>query len=649
MVPYTQDMTFQSRHIVDGALSPAGDDIVMTVVETIVDHISGTEAQRSTLWRGDASGTAARRLTSEHFNSTMPRFDADGRSLYFLSAKDSDQKDSQVHRLPMQVGEAIAITTLPGGVTAFALSPNGAHLACVSTGVPAVVRGSNDHVRISRSLYRYDPVPGYLQDAAHSLFVVDLRTSAITRLVEPDGLITTIAWAPDSLRIAFVRQMGAANDSFALGDLCVVSLDGSEQVLVAHTFLQTPFWTSDGLGIGYFGPPSGDPTRQSQLWIVPATGGAPSSRTAGIDRPVPSLFQFGSPAIRSVNTAFVAADSVVVMLGDGGQGQLVSVALSGDEQVETLLSGQQIVRLLDGRNGRMLYTEQSWNTPTTLRLKSVEAEDGVLVADLNSGWHGTVLWPTIEHMNVQSADGSSIETWTLLPSGVAAPHKALLYIHGGPHAAWGCGFSEDIHELVGAGYAVVLVNPRGSVGYGDTFATAIAGRWGEIELEDFHAALDALIERGLLDGARLGVMGVSGGGHLAAQLITHSDRFKAAVPEQGVYNMFSMYGVADCGPMLVGRELGGKPHEKPQLYWQLSPVANAHRCSTPTLLIQGEDDLRCPMEQAEEFYTALREAGCSVELLRLRHCKHATQVAGPPPLRRYRMDAIKDWFDRYLS
>ena len=145
------------------------------------------------------------------------------------------------------------------------------------------------------------------------------------------------------------------------------------------------------------------------------------------------------------------------------------------------------------------------------------------------------------------------------------------------------------------------------------------------------------------------VTGYSGGGHLGAWLIGNSsDRFRAAILEQGVYNMTSAYGTSDAGGYFKYL-MGGQPHEMPEKYWRYSPLAFAHRVTTPTLLIQGEEDRRCPMEQAEQYYTALHRAGCTVELFRLGHCSHATEIVGSPHLRRARMDAVKDWLARHLG
>jgi dipeptidyl aminopeptidase/acylaminoacyl peptidase len=240
-----------------------------------------------------------------------------------------------------------------------------------------------------------------------------------------------------------------------------------------------------------------------------------------------------------------------------------------------------------------------------------------------------------------------IEGWVVKPGESGGPCPTVLCIHGGPFGTWGYAFNEEFLALTGHGFAVAVANPRGSTGYGDGFSTVIRRIWGDLELVDLNAFIDEVVRLKLADPDRLGVTGYSGGGHLTAWLIGHSGRFKAAVPEQGVYNMTSMYGVSDARD-LIELVMDGAPHEDPERYWLRSPIAYAHKVVTPTLLIQGEDDIRCPMEQAEQLFSLLIRHGCRAELLRLKGCNHSAQVWGDPDIRRNRMSAMIDWFERHL-
>ena len=334
---------------------------------------------------------------------------------------------------------------------------------------------------------------------------------------------------------------------------------------------------------------------------------------------------------------------------DGGEAQVHSISLAGARRSETVVAGARVIGLIDGNDRSLLLAVQTPNAPPELALFDIESGTERTLTRHNRAWQARIQWPEVEHVTARVTRGVEVEGWVLKPRHEEPPYRTILYIHGGPHAGFGASFNDDFQELVGAGYAVAYCNPRGSTGYGDDFSTAIIGCWGKPELKDFDAFLDKLVADGIADPDRLGVTGVSGGGHLSGWLIGNSRRYKAAVPEQGVYNMLSMWGVSDAGKELISLEMDGDPHRVPERYWELSPLAHAHKCRTPTLLIQGENDLRCPMEQAEQFYTALEAAGCEVELLRLANCSHGLELIGPPPLRRYRMNAIREWFDAHIE
>ena len=185
------------------------------------------------------------------------------------------------------------------------------------------------------------------------------------------------------------------------------------------------------------------------------------------------------------------------------------------------------------KNGQLLYTAEDLNEPTELYIRDLNSGKPSQLTQQNSAWRRDILAPGTEHILVKNASGVEIEGWVLTPADSSPPFKTILNIHGGPHGTFPRAYYEDFQELVGAGYAVAFCNPRGSNGYGNAFSSAIVGCWGEPELEDFDAFLNEIIARGIADENRLAVTGVSGGGHLSAWLIGHTDRFKAAAPEQG--------------------------------------------------------------------------------------------------------------------
>ncbi len=638
-----QDDIFQAKFINAATLSPDGNKIAYVLSETI--KVKGKEKQSTSIWLKEVNTGHSRRLTRGAGSDSNPVFSNDGNKVLFLSTR---TKLPQIYSIKIDGGEAEALTELPQGAGPFKLSPNGQWIAFSATEKPADKQAPLEHKHIHRPWYRFDPVPGYLQDIRQAVFL--LRSSGgKARVLTPfNGMVTNILWSPDSKEIAYT-ETGLEKHEFVESDLNIVSRSGKTRQLLQNKILVPVFWTLDGKDIGYFGS-EGSLANQNQLMLISTDGGKPRSRTRKLDLMVGGAVQIGSPA-RTIQTAQLSSDGkfAYVPVSAGGELRIYQVALNGRERCETLLGGERVMHLLAGNNNCLVYTSQDLNTPPELYSLDLETREEIRLTQINESWHSKIRLPDAEHIKVRSAPGVEVEGWILKPRHVRAPYKTLLCIHGGPHAGFGYSFNCDYHELVGAGYAVLTTNPRGSTGYGDDFSTSIFGIWGKPETRDFNALLDHLVKRGISHEHKLGVTGVSGGGHLSGWLIGHTNRFKAAVPEQGVYNMISMWGTSDAGKKLIELEMGGELHKIPDTYWALSPLAHAHKCKTPTLLIQGEDDIRCPMEQAEQMYAALEHHGCEVELLRLKNCTHAAQVGGDPALRRYRMNAMKKWFARYIK
>jgi dipeptidyl aminopeptidase/acylaminoacyl peptidase len=221
--------------------------------------------------------------------------------------------------------------------------------------------------------------------------------------------------------------------------------------------------------------------------------------------------------------------------------------------------------------------------------------------------------------------------------------------------------------LAGAGFAVILVNQRGSKGYGDGFANRIIGDWGSRDYRDLMAGVDHVVELGIANPERLGCYGLSYGGYMVCWIVGQTDRFRAMVSENPITDFASFRGTSDIGLAYTRRELGGRPQEIPDAYRYSSPITFAHRCKTPILLIQHLDDYRCPAGQTEQFYAALKDGGrrlgrrsgadasahrrhlgCIVEMLRFEGSSHNGGIFGPPEVRKAQNRALLDWMKRFV-
>ncbi|XOV88548.1 MAG: S9 family peptidase [Pseudomonadota bacterium] len=640
--PITQDDIYQIKYVADAVLSPDGKHAAYVLSET---QSNGDEEQQvSSIWLVPVAGGKPRRLTRGQGNCNHPRFAAGGKALLFLSTR---EKLPQIYSMPLNGGEAVALTELSQGAGPFEVSPDDKLIAFATASAPPATPDENAHVHISRAWYRFDPLPGYLQDTAQSLFLVKPGQKP-AELVATECMITGFAFSPDSKQLAFLTS-GDAEQEFGEANLNVVKVTGkANRVVVRNQRLNQVVWSGDGKRLISSGPVNGL-ADQAALIVVDPDSGNFVDRTTTLDIMVGAGVQ-GHIPVRLSSRLLVDADNrrVLTAVTRGGEVHVNAVSLTGRKSATPISSGPRLVHLQDCRNGTLLVITQDTITPPALALLDRDSGKLTTLTHHNDAWHRQFQWPEVERLQVASGCGITLEGWVMKPKQVRPPYKTILTIHGGPHAGYGCGFWFDMHELVGAGYAVAFMNPRGSTGYGNRFSRAILGCWGDPEFEDFNRFLDELVRLKIAHKDKLGVTGISGGGHLTGWLIGHTNRFRAAVPEQGVYNMLSMWGTSDAGKALIELEIGGAIHKIPEKYWERSPLAYAHCCKTPTRLIQGETDVRCPMEQAEQFYTALEDHGCEVELIRLRNCNHGAQIGGRPALRRYRMNLLRDWFDRYI-
>ena len=249
-----------------------------------------------------------------------------------------------------------------------------------------------------------------------------------------------------------------------------------------------------------------------------------------------------------------------------------------------------------------------------------------------------------------SRGGFEIESRILLPPGFdpEASYPLVLDIHGGPHGVFSDSFSPQQQVLATAGYIVLAVNPRGSSTYGMDFMTAVLGDWGGEDYLDIMSALDLVCERDYVDESRLGITGYSYGGFMSSWIIGHDTRFKAAVVGAPCINLSSMYGTSDIGVRFGEVQWGGKRWDALDAFLERSPLTYAPNVETPTLLMHGEADHRCPIEQSEQYFVTLKRLGKEVELVRFPDSSHGFVRTGHPRLREEYLSRLLGWMDKHI-
>ncbi len=632
---------FRFRYLMQAAFSPDGTQAIYSVFSTDMKK----EDDFITLYLLDLKTGQSRQLTNGLQRDTSPAWSPDGKTIAFLSKRG---KKAQLYLLPAEGGEARQLTSFEQGVGSGPVwSPDATRIAFSAPAKSQI--DVKKPYRVDRNYFRFDAI-GNLDNASHDIYVINVADGEVKQLTCDREMNTRPRWSPDGKEILYVAMMSP--DEFSMdGKLRVVTLAGKMRDLTSKWgAANAGEWHPDGKQVIFLGHVAGLPIgSKNDLWVMPAKGGKPVNRSAGYLVGVGMGTRGEYPSDMSI-PLFVSKDGKLAYVGaqDAGTEVVLSVALSGDEKVTPLVTGDRSCTLLDVSDKQLLFSVANFNQPPELHISGLDGKKEKGLTNLNTELLDEFNLPEVKHLLFKSVDGEQVEGWISLPPKGKAPYPTILYIHGGPHSGFGANFALDTQMLTGAGYAVLYVNHRASTGYGDKFSTAIKGDWGNLDYQDLMYGVDYAIAKGYADPDKLGCCGLSGGGNLSCWIVGHTDRFKAAVPENPVTNWQSFYGVSDIGVRFAVEELGGHPHEIPEIYAKCSPITYAHRCTTPTLMVQGEEDYRCPAEQSEQFYAVLKANGCTVEMVRLPGSPHGGSINGLLAVRKAQNDALLGWMNKYV-
>lgn len=685
------DDLYTLRTPLEVRVSPDGTRIAFVVKESAPVR----DSYRMSLWVVPADGSAAaRQVTLGARRDTTPRWSPDGRTLAFLSdragvltaggagdrpVKPGVEPDgrgaTQVWLLPMEGGEASQLTRLPDDVSEIAWSPDGSQLCLVSAATTQVrpdrrrdaTVPSGDARLIDRLQYQLNG-SGFIHDKAPNLWLVDVVDGVLRRLTSGTSRDGQPAWSPDGSHIAFVSDRHADADLTWRTDVYLLPLAGGRIIRVTggrgdRTFGQ-PTWSPDGRTIAAVGHrfPAGNASANS-LWLFP-----PVSEALGTDVTRESGLEIGA----GLNSDLAGiADPAITWSADGtwlvvgapidGSYQLWRVSVAGG-RVEQLTAGEHAVTrpsgVPHGQGIRFGVVVGDGSSPWEVARVDIPApRPGGAAAHapierltglMDTAWAD--ITPVRPVSRWHEVDGRRIQGWFLeAPSRAGRPAPLVVEIHGGPATMYGWSLMWEWQCLVAAGISVYACNPRGSQGYGQDFCYANFADWGDGPMRDIMAGVDALVTEGRVDPQRLGVTGGSYGGYLTAWMVGHTDRFAAAVSCRGVYDLTSEMLTGDVGGPLFGRyEYGVNPWDDPDLYRRHSPISYATDIHTPLLIQHAEDDLRCPITQAEELFTILRSHRRPVRLMRVPAESHELTRSGAPFRRVENIVRIRDWFVHYL-
>lgn len=620
-------------------LSPDGKWVVYALTQNDLEK----EEITSSLWRISLESGETRRLTYGNMN-TAPEWSPDGRQIAFLSNREGKQ---QVYLMSSEGGEARALTNLKQGVGGGPVwSPDGQSIA-FTAGLDAEPPDPGKPYRVKRFVYRFDGI-GNLDHAVQNIYIQPVAGGAAKQLTDDAHLDHSMRWSPDGKALLYLAAHNPDHPELFYSRLRVVDLDGRVDELAGpgagffisnfRASMPNAAWMPDGRRIIFAASTGRFPMgSKADLWIIDRKGGAPQNYTAddrlGVYNGVGKLLD---------------AKTLLITVMAGGRIGISSLKLAANSKPKALIGGDRSLTLQDANSQQILFLSSTLENPSELCIADVNGRNERQITQINSALVSEIAFPKVENLRFRNDEGIEIEGWLLLPTTGRPPYPTILYIHGGPHGAYGFRYGSDFQMLAGAGYAVLFTNPRGSRGYGDDFSTALSGNWGIMDYKDLMAGVDYVIEQGYADPDRLGVAGLSYGGFLTTFTVGQTQRFRAAVAENPITDLVSRYGTADMGPWGSLSELGGKPHEIPDVYRRSSPITYAHQCTTPTLLVQGEADYRCPMGQSEQFYAHLKATGCITEMVRLPGMAHVASITGPIIMQKTQNEALLGWMNKYV-
>jgi dipeptidyl aminopeptidase/acylaminoacyl peptidase len=346
--------------------------------------------------------------------------------------------------------------------------------------------------------------------------------------------------------------------------------------------------------------------------------------------------------------------SILCLATIHGSVRIAKFARDGSSAEYILPDEQEIYQFAELENGQIVAAVADTRSPGDLYMYEQPEDSGVEPIQLtrsNPQLEEDIHLSAPETFWFNSSDGLRLQGWIMKPRGMVDGVKipTILEIHGGPHMMYGFTFMHEFQILAAQGYAVVYINPRGGLGYGQQFVNACRGDYGGGDYRDLMESVDYVLSQyAFIDESRLGVTGGSYGGFMTNWIVGHTDRFKAAVTQRSISNWLSVYGVSDIGYFFTEDQIGGNAWDDTEKLWKHSPLAYVGNVSTPLLILHGEQDLRCPIEQAEQLFIALKRRKQTTRLVRFLGANHELSRGGHPHLRVRRLEHIAGWFNEYL-
>lgn len=640
----TIDHLMALKSVRDPQISPEGDWVAYTVGGN--DQSEGKDKKTSQIFMVSTDGGAVLPMSGAGYSASSPRWSPDGKYLAYLAAKSKEDK-SQVWTLDRRGGEARQYTDVPQGVSKFAWSPDGAQMLLLikdqSAGDAEDAERKKEGKKakprpwvIDRLEFKADYV-GYLDRTRTHIYVTAERMAAPRQITFGDYDDSDPAWSPNGTEIAFASNRTEEPDLNYNSDIWIVPTNSKKKTPKLRQLTtnpgadRAPAWSHDGATIAFVTVTDVDAIwyATEHLAVIDAAGGAPRLLTEALDRNV------GSPRFSPGDKALYFG------LEDSAEVHLARIDLASGEITRPVGGHIAAGAFTMNNSGAIALLISSPGAPN--EVFSLDGDGPRQLTHTNADVLDDLKLAKVHNITFASADGTEIEGFIFTPPGYKSKKRTptLLRIHGGPVAQFDFRFNNDAQLFAAAGYVVVMVNPRGSSGYGQAFSQALFADWGNKDYQDVMAAVDYAIAEGYADKDQLGVGGWSYGGMLTDYVITKTDRFKGAVTGASEVLYAANYG-HDIYQKVWEAELG-LPWENREAWERISPFNQIGNITTPTLIMGGKEDWNVPIMNSEQLYQALKRRGIDTELVVYPGEFHGFRR---PSFIRDRYERYLDWYDR---
>lgn len=651
------------RQVEDPQVSPDGAQVAFVVAD--VDLAENRERRR--VFVGDAAGGRPARPFTAGPDDRLARWSPDGATLAFVSG--AGEEPSELCTIPVGAGgERVVLCRLAEPPSEVAWSPDGTRVAFVARdpdparyGPVGEPRADKDMParRITHLYSRLDGA-GFVADRPKRVMVAAADGSGAPRcLTDGEFQSSGVAWSPDGARLAFVSARHEGWDLDGAVDVYTVAADGSSPPVgltrtgAAHA---APAFSPDGARLAALVDPSPmDGPRHARVVVLDVASGARRDLTGDLDRNCDPLGAARPPVWDG--------DRVLCVVEDAGDVHLYAFPATGEGAPEPVVAGRRWVTGFHAAGGTLAFAATTPTRVAELFVRPLGGGPGTgerRLTDVGGPLRARVRFAEPEAYAARSADGTEVPCWAIPPVGAEPGRRSptLLNVHGGPFASYGNRFFDEFQVQAGAGFGVLYCNPRGSSGYSEAWGRAVrwpgcardpGSGWGGVDYEDVMACVREGARRfDWVDADRLGVLGGSYGGYMTSWIIGHTDLFEAACSERACNDLLALESTSDVATAF--RAYVGATHlEDPGAYLSRSPITFAAHMTTPLLILHSDDDLRCPVGQAEALFAALRLLGREPLLVRFPGEHHELSRSGAPRHRVERMALIVEWFADHLG